>query len=167
MMASTWCSRSAAAPIRRTRCSCARPSAAADAPWTELIGDFDNQFSFIGNDGTKFYFLTDLDAPTKRIVAMDIDQPGREQLTEIVPAGKGDARCGQHPRAARFIAQYMVDVLSHVSTCSTWRASRSAKSKLPGNGTVDGFGGDQDDKETFLHVHQLQHAAERLSLRRD
>ena len=51
-------------------------SAAADAPFKELIGDFDNQFSFLGNEGTKFYFLTDLDAPTKRIVTMDIEQPG-------------------------------------------------------------------------------------------
>ena len=35
-------------------------SAPADAPFKELIGDFDNEFSFVGNEGTKFYFLTDL-----------------------------------------------------------------------------------------------------------
>ncbi len=54
-----------------------RPAdAPADAPWIELIGDFDNEFSLIGNDGPKFYFVTDLDAPTKRIVMMDVTQPG-------------------------------------------------------------------------------------------
>ena len=66
----------AAAPIRRTRCSCAMRPPRPMRRSTKLIGDFENQFSFIGNEGTKFYFLTDLDAPTKRIVAMDIDQAG-------------------------------------------------------------------------------------------
>ena len=31
-------------------------STPADAPWTELVDDFDNEFSFIGNEGAKFYF---------------------------------------------------------------------------------------------------------------
>ena len=59
--------------------------AADDVPWTELIGDFDNQFSFVGSDGERLYFVTDYEAPTKRIVAMGVAQPGREHLTEIVP----------------------------------------------------------------------------------
>ncbi len=35
----------------------------ADAPFEPLVDDFDNQFWFVGNEGTKFYFLTDLDRP--------------------------------------------------------------------------------------------------------
>src|SRR6185436_669419 len=87
--------------------------AAADAPFKELIGDFKNQFSFIGNEGTKFYFITDLDAPTKRIVAMDIERPGREHLTEIVPARKATLDSASII-GGRIMAQYMVDVLSEV-----------------------------------------------------
>ncbi len=59
---------------------------------TELIGDFDNEFSFIGNEATKFYFLTDLDAPTKRIVAMDIDQAGPRAPDGNRAGAQGDAR---------------------------------------------------------------------------
>ena len=38
----------------------------------DLIENFDNEYSFVGNDGTTFYFVTDLDAPRKRIVAIDV-----------------------------------------------------------------------------------------------
>ena len=128
---------------------CAMRRAAADAPFKELIGDFENEFWFIGNEGTRFYFLTDLDAPTKRIVAMDIDQPGREHVTEIVPAARGDARRRQHPQRPdhRPVHGRRAEPRSR---CSTSPASRSATVELPGKGTVDGFGGDQDDKETFF-----------------
>ena len=38
----------------------------------DLIENFDHEYSFIGNDGTTFYFVTDLEAPRKRIVAIDV-----------------------------------------------------------------------------------------------
>jgi prolyl oligopeptidase len=121
--------------------------APADAPFKELIGDFDNEFAFVGNEGTKFYFLTDLTAPTKRIVAMDIHQPGREHLTEIVPARK-ETLDGVSILSGRIICQYMVDVLSDAEVFDL--AGRPLGTiELPGKGTVDGFGGDQVNKETF------------------
>jgi prolyl oligopeptidase len=122
-------------------------SAPADAPFKELIGDFDNQFWFFGNEGNKFFFLTDLDAPTKRIVAMDIEQPGREHLTEVVPAREATLD-GASILSGRLVGQYMVDVLSHVEVFDL-EGKSLAKVALPGKGTADGFFGDQSDKETF------------------
>jgi prolyl oligopeptidase len=122
-------------------------SAAADAPWTELIGDFENQFSFIGNEGKKFFFLTDLNAPTKRIVAMDIDQPGREHLTEIVPAQKGTLD-GASILSGRILAQYLVDVLTEIKVFDL-KGELLGEVERPGFGSVHGFSGDQDDTETF------------------
>jgi prolyl oligopeptidase len=121
--------------------------AAADAPWIELIGDFENEFSFIGNEGPKFYFLTDLAAPTKRIVAMDVARPGREHLTEIVPAAKGTLDSASI-LSGRLILQYMEDVRPRVRVYDL--AGKSlGEVELPGFGSVSGFGGDQDDTETF------------------
>ncbi|MCC7476631.1 MAG: S9 family peptidase [Pirellulales bacterium] len=119
-----------------------------DAPFKELIGDFENQFSFLGNVGTKFYFLTDFKAPTKRIVAMDIGQPGRERLTEIVPARKETLESASL-LSDRLICQYMVDVLSDAAVFDLSGKSLG-KVELPGKGTVAGFGGDSDAKETFF-----------------
>lgn len=122
-------------------------SAAADAPWTELIGDFENQFSFIGNEGKKFFFLTDLNAPTKRIVAMDIDQPGRDHVTEIVPAQKGTLD-GASILSGRILAQYLVDVLTEIKVFDL-EGKSLAEVERPGFGSVHGFSGDQEDTETF------------------
>jgi prolyl oligopeptidase len=123
-------------------------SAAPDAPWTELVGDFENEFSFIGNIGEKFFFLTDLDAPTKRIVSMDITRPGREHVTEIVPAQKGTL-VGAGILSERIIAQYLVDVMTEVDVFDL-AGKPLGKVERPGFGSIDGFGGDQDDTETFF-----------------
>jgi prolyl oligopeptidase len=123
-------------------------NAPADAPFTELIGDFENQFWFIGNEGERFYFLTDLDAPTKRIVSMDIEKPGREHVTEVVPAREATLD-GASIVGGRMIGQYMIDVLSHVEVFDM--AGKSlATVELPGKGTAEGFVGDQSDDETFF-----------------
>jgi prolyl oligopeptidase len=123
-------------------------SAPADAPFKTLIGDFKNQFSFLGNEGTSFYFMTDLDAPTKRIVAMDIEKPGRAHLTEIVPARKATLD-NSSIIGGRILAQYMVDVLSEVDVFDM-AGKPVSKLKLPGKGTADAITGDQSDKEAFF-----------------
>jgi prolyl oligopeptidase len=122
-------------------------SAAPDAKWTELVGDFENEFSFVGNDGAKFYFITDLAAPAKRIVSMSFAKPGRDRLTEIVPTGDGTIDSASI-LDGRLIVQSLVDVLPHVRLFDlTGKALGDLK--LPGIGTVAGFAGHQDDKETF------------------
>jgi prolyl oligopeptidase len=123
-------------------------SAPADAPFKELIGDFENQFSFLGNDETKFYFITDLAAPTKRIVTMNIKKPGRDDLKEIVSARKATLD-NAAIIGGRILAQYMVDVLSEVDVFDLAGKSVS-KLKLPGKGTADAITGDQSDKEAFF-----------------
>jgi prolyl oligopeptidase len=124
-----------------------RPSGDADGEWTELIGDFENQFSFLGNEGEQFYFLTDLDAPTKRVVKMDVAQPGRDALTEIVPASEATLEAASI-LSGRLIAQYLEDVLPRVRVFDL-AGKPTGEVKLPGLGAVYGFGGDQDDTETF------------------
>ncbi len=123
-------------------------SAAADAPFKELIGDFKNQFDFLGNEGTKFFFLTDLNAPTKRIVKMDIDHPGRDHLAEVVKAHPVTLE-GASILSGRLICRYMADVLSQVQVLDL-ASQVSYEVDLPGRGTADGFAGDQDDEETFF-----------------
>jgi prolyl oligopeptidase len=122
-------------------------SAAADAPFKELIADFENQFSFFGNEDGRFYFLSDFEAPTKRIVAMDVNRPGREHVTEIVPAREATLD-GASIIGGRIIVQYIADVLSRVEIFDLQGASQGVLD-LPGKGTADGFGGDQDATETF------------------
>jgi prolyl oligopeptidase len=122
-----------------------------DAPWTELVGDFDNEWSFIGNKGSQLYFITDLKAPQKRIVAMDVAKPGREQVTEIVPTGNGTID-GASIFGTRLVVQSLVDVLPHVRLFDLEpdaAPTPAGEVKLPGLGSIAGFGGDEDSTETF------------------
>src|SRR5207244_4132651 len=50
-----------------------------------LLDDFDASYGFVGNDGSLFYFLTDLDAPRKRVIAIDTRHPERSRWREIIP----------------------------------------------------------------------------------
>ncbi len=130
--------------VRETSAASATDTA---AEWTALVTDFENEFSFIGNDSEQFYFLTDLDAPTKRIITMDISQPGRESVTEVVPLGDGTID-GASILAGRLIVQSLVDVLPHVRIFDL-QGKQLGEVELPGIGTVAGFSGDQDNTEAF------------------
>jgi prolyl oligopeptidase len=123
-------------------------AAASDAPFTELVGDFENQFWFLGNEGTKFFLLTDFDAPKKRVVTMDVAQPGREHVTQLVPESEATLD-GATILSGRLVCQYMVDVLSEVDLFDL-AGKPLGKVALPGKGTAVGFAGDQIDQETFF-----------------
>ena len=124
-----------------------RADAPVDSPWTPLVDDFQNEFSFVGNDGEKLFFVTDLDAPTKRVVALDAHRPGRPGLVEIVP--RSDATL-EHVQllAGKFVAVYLKDVVSQVRVFAR-DGSPLRDVELPGIGGVHGFGGRQTDVETF------------------
>ena len=132
--------------------------------WSELIGDFKNQFSEIGNEGKTFFFVTDFDAPTKRIVSMDIDKPGREHLTEIVPAEKSTLE-GASLLSGHLIAQYLEDVLPRREGLRS-RRQIDSRSEDAGAGIGGRLRRRSGRHRNFLHVFELQHAGLDLSLRR-
>src|SRR5437667_380839 len=63
-----------------------RPRLTGDV--VRLLDDFDASYGFIGNDGPVFYFVTDLDAPRKRVVAIDTRHPERARWREVIPQGE-------------------------------------------------------------------------------
>ncbi len=118
-----------------------------DGEWTPLVEDFENEFAFLGNLDDQLYFLTDLEAPTKRVVAMPVDRPGRDHLTEVIPASRSTlARISMLKNV--FVASYMKDVVSEIKVFRH-DGSPVGQVELPGIGTARGFGGEQTDTETF------------------
>jgi prolyl oligopeptidase len=124
-----------------------RDLAVEDAPVVELLRDFDATYTFVGNDGSVFYFLTDLDAPMSRVIAIDIAGPERSNWREIIPE-TADALQAVSLVGGKLIASYLRDAHGHVEV---WDKSGTClrEVELPGIGTVDGFYGRQDDAETF------------------
>jgi prolyl oligopeptidase len=122
--------------------------AAVDAPWTPIVDDFQNEFELVGNEGSKLLLFTDLNAPTKRIVAIDVDAaPSRESAVEVIPAQQATLE-GASYIDNTLICQYLQDVVSRVERYTIDGESLGAI-ELPGVGSASGFGGEQTDKETF------------------
>jgi len=112
-----------------------------------LIDHFDNEFTFLGNDGPHFYFKTDLKAPRGRIIAIDIRRPQPQHYREIVPQIE-HAMTSVSLVGNLFVVTYLQDAKSLVRIYDiTGRHIRDVD--LPGIGSVTGFGGKRTDTETF------------------
>ena len=116
-----------------------------DSAIRPLLDDWDAIYSYLANDGDRFYFSTNKDAPRRRIIALDISNPG--EWTEVVPQGE-NVLAGVSAVGGRFIASYLKDVLSQVRVHEA-DGTLVEDIELPGVGSVRGFGGRWDDPETF------------------
>lgn len=113
----------------------------------ELIQDFDNEYTFIGNDGPVLFFKTDLDAPKRRIIAIDVRKPDRAAWKELVPEAD-DVLTGVSLVGNLFIAEYLKDARSQVKLFAV-DGRFVSDLELPGLGSAGGFGGKRTDTETF------------------
>ncbi len=121
-------------------------SHAAQEP-VELIDNFDNEYTFVGNAGPIFYFKTDVDAPRKRLIGINVHHPERAAWQEIIPQSENVLDSVSFV-GDQFIAQYLQDAKTQVLLHS--RSGELVEElKLPGIGTAGGFGGKQADQETF------------------
>jgi prolyl oligopeptidase len=116
-----------------------------DAPVVELLNKQDAAYSFLGRDGTTFWFRTDLAAPKGRIVAIDITKPN--EITTVVPEAP-DTLEDVEVVGDRFIASYLRDAHSAVRLFGL-AGKPEGEIKLPGLGTVKGFKGKRKDTETY------------------
>jgi prolyl oligopeptidase len=124
--------------------------ATPDAPVVELLNKFDQQYSFIDNIGTTFYFRTDLNAPRFRVVSVDIRECKGGVLTnpkEIIPQA-AESLAGVSLVGGKLFAQYLKDAQSVIKLYSP-DGKAQGEVKLPAMGTAGGFGGKNSDTETF------------------
>jgi len=117
------------------------------APAHTLLLDFDAAYEFIGNNGSRLFFSTDLDAPLGRVIAIDIDHGEREQWQEIIAESSDTLQQGSVVNN-QLIAAYLHDAQSDVKIFDL-QGQLVRQVALPGIGTVGGFGGRRDDRETF------------------
>jgi prolyl oligopeptidase len=111
-----------------------------------LFTGMKNQWNFVGNEGSRFYFSTDEGAPLKRVVAVDAIR--RIAPVTVIPEGK-QALDGVSLIGGKLIASYLVDAKSEVRVYGL-NGDRHSTIALPGIGTVSGFNGKISDPETFF-----------------
>jgi prolyl oligopeptidase len=123
-----------------------RDLAAPESPWVDLVMDFDHEYTLVGTEGSTFYFLTELDAPLRRVIAIDVSN-ANPTWREIVPQS-GDALRSVSRVGDSFFVSYLHDAKSRVAQFDL--AGKLVREvALPGIGTARGFGGRRGHRETF------------------
>ena len=131
----------------RNTLSIARLTGAASAV-TPLIADPQANYTFIGNIGSTLYVQTDDGAPRYRIIAIDLDQPGRAHWRSIVPES-ADTLDVVTLVNHQLIVQYLHDAHSVVRRF-TPDGKPLGEVPLPGLGTTGGFAGRIEDTRTYF-----------------
>lgn len=116
------------------------------APIMPLITDLKNSFSFIGNDGSTFYFRTDRDAARGKVVSVDVLKETPE-WKDVIPES-ADTLNGVQFVNNQFVLNYMQDASTKIKIYAT--SGKFVRDvELPGIGSAGGFGGRRDATETF------------------
>lgn len=126
-----------------------------NSPVIELLNQFDASYRFVGNNGSRFIFQTDLDAPTGRVVTLDVEQVAKTQGSkplpweELIPANKDTLRrtsvIDDH-----LILNYIQDAHS-VIKLHDMEGRFEKELSLPGIGSAGGFYGKTHHKEAFYN----------------
>jgi len=116
-----------------------------------LIDEFENEYTFLGNDGRVFYFRSDLDAPKRRIISIDTRKANpsnfKEHVHEVL-AESEDVLDGVSFVANMFVCSYLHDAKTQVKLF-TPQGEFVREVSFEGIGTASGFGGKRTDTETF------------------
>ncbi|HYV82798.1 MAG TPA: prolyl oligopeptidase family serine peptidase, partial [Pyrinomonadaceae bacterium] len=120
---------------------------AKDAAVVKLLDDFDAAYNFIGNEGPRFFFQTDLQAPRSKVIEVDVSKPARDNWRVIVPEGKETLQTTSFVNN-KFVTNYLKDAYTQVKVYDT-AGKLVNEVAFPGIGTAEGFGGHATDKETF------------------
>ncbi|HEX9703857.1 MAG TPA: prolyl oligopeptidase family serine peptidase [Gemmatimonadales bacterium] len=113
-----------------------------------LLEAFDASYFFVGNQGPVLYFLTDLEAPRKRVIAIDARHPARSAWREIIPQGEEILESVQLVHR-QLVATYLKDAASRLRIYSMAGALVS-EVELPTLGSLAGISGQAEDSEMFF-----------------
>ena len=117
-----------------------------NGPIVNLVNNFNNDHSVIDNIGTKFYLVTNYNAPNKKIVTFDLSNPKMENWVDFIP--ETENVLSPSTGGGYIFAEYMKDAVSFVQQYD-YDGKLIRDVKLPGIGTAGGFGGKKE--ETTLY----------------
>ena len=122
------------------------------APIIPVVDKLIADYSFIGNDGSKFYFRTDKDAPLGRLVMIDVLDKDLK-WNEIVPQAK-ETLGGVDFVNNQFVGSYLKDAYTQIRIYDL-NGKPVRNVKLPGIGTAGGFQRQTLRHRSFLHIFKL------------
>jgi len=115
----------------------------ANAPIVTIVDNFNSDNNIIENEGEKLFIETDLNAPNKRIVTVDVNNPKPENWKDFIP--ETENVLSPTTGGGYFFANYMKDAVSVIKQYD-YSGKMIREIQLPGVGTAGGFGGKKEEK---------------------
>ncbi|MCB9235001.1 MAG: S9 family peptidase [Bacteroidia bacterium] len=112
-----------------------------------VIENFDNSYSIIDNEGDELFVITNLDAPRKKLMAIDAKNPAPANWKTIIPEQE-KVLSEVSLVGGKIVAVYLEDASSHMYTYNL-DGTGEQEVELPGVGTVGGVVGKKDSPEAF------------------
>ncbi|OOV29542.1 S9 family peptidase [Flavobacterium sp. LM5] len=119
----------------------------ANSPIVAIHKGFEFDVDVLDNEGSTLFIVTNLKAPNKRIVTVDVANPGVENWKDLIP--ETEQVLNPSTGAGYIFANYMKDAVSVVKQFD-YKGKLIRTIALPGVGTASGFGGKAKDKELYF-----------------
>ena len=112
-----------------------------------ILDTTDSDSQIIDNVGSKLFILTNRNAPNKKVVTVEAENPTPENWTDLIPETQNVLSVGTG--GGYFFAEYMVDAISKVYQYNN-QGKMLRQIALPGLGSASGFGGKKKETELYF-----------------
>lgn len=116
-----------------------------DAPLKELFQGREASFSYIGNQDSLYWFLTNYQANNQKVIGLDLAEP--TQWKEVIPEA-AEALISVDLVGERFVAHYLKNAHSHIQIFQL-DGTFEKTLYLASIGTTSGFSGKKSSREAF------------------
>jgi prolyl oligopeptidase len=120
----------------------------SDGPFTKIVSVGEAKFDPVDNVGSVLYVETNLDAPRGKVIAIDVDNPDRENWQEIVPESE-DVLDFAGMVNNQLVLAYMHNA-HHRMYIHNADGRKVREIELPTIGSIYGLSGDREDTEMFF-----------------
>lgn len=126
-----------------------REKANDSAPFRVLFPGFENDYHIVYSQDDTAFVMTNEDAPNYRVITVDLKE-GRSSAREFIPEKENTLR-GVNDVGGNLFTFYLEDAATHVYQYGM-DGNLIRKVDLPDLGSASGFGGKDEDTETFYSI---------------
>ena len=119
----------------------------ADSEWVTILDDTNSDTDVLEVKGDTLYLITNLDAPNKRVVKVNVSDPRPQNWQDVIP--QTDNVLNVATGADYIFANYRVDAVSQVKQYD-FEGNLIREITLPGKGSASGFSGKKEQDTLYF-----------------
>lgn len=111
-----------------------------------IVDNFESDSGVINSEGKNLFISTNLDAPNKKIIKVNVNNPTPEYWVDFIPETENVLSITTG--TGYFFAEYMKDAISQIKQYDN-KGKFIREIKLPGIGSAGGFSGKKEDQTLY------------------